>query len=498
MTSVPDILRKRAEKFPELIAIKIADDEEISYRNLNLLSSKIANFLLDNGLKKHDKVSVALSNAEGIFFCASYFGIQKAGGVFVPVNLRYSKEELLKQLVHSDSSFFFVSDESLFNAGDIDIKWLKTFKLSEIKKIIINYRDTDPMLPVMGHEPAEIIYTSGTTGISKGIVSTHGSLTAFDDAVWLPITSGKTFLNPVPLYTFAGITYMLTPLRLAMKMILMPKFDPHYFVELLEKEKVSSAYAVSSMWLLVLKEVDDLKNRDFSNLSFVQFGAAPMPPSAVLELCNIFPNANIINLYGLTEAGSTGCMMPPGAAKSHPGSVGIPLPPTEVKIIDEHGNMLSSGEIGEILLRGESSQRRSYYKDKASTDQVWINDGWVRTGDLGYLDKDGYLYLVDRKKDIIIRGGYNISSLEVEDALFQHPDIKEAAVVGIPHPVLTEDVVAYIVLKEGKEISEETLRNFLLKRLADYKVPRRYVILDQLPKNALGKILKRELRTYGQ
>ena len=493
MASIPDILRKRAEEYPENIAIKIdGKDEEITYKNLNSLSSKISNLLLKEGLKPQGKVSVAMTNADGIYYCASYFGIQKAGGVFVPVNVRYSREEMVKQLEHSESSFLISSDELMENWGDINTNNLITLKLSELKSLIENLDDKDIQIPIGENDTAEIIYTSGTTGVPKGVEVKHGSITAFDETPWLPLFAGKTFLHPVPVYTFAGMTYIVFPIRMAMRIVLMQKFEPKRFVELLEKEKVFSVYAVSSMWLLVLKEVQDLKNRDFSNLFFLQFGAAPMPPSAVIQLCEIFPTANIINLYGLTESGSTGCMIPPGEAKNRPTSVGKPLPPTEVKIVDDSGNSLPPGEIGEICLRGPSSQLRSYYKDSKSTDEVWTKDGWVKTGDLGYLDAEGFLYLVDRKKDIINRGGYKISSLEVEDAIYQHPAVKEVSVVGIPHPVLTEDIVAFVVPKT--ELTEEELKNFLQKKLADYKVPRRYYFLNELPKNPLGKVLKKDLR----
>ncbi len=500
MTIIPDLLRSRAREFPDNTAVQIEDGERRTFKELDVLSSKIANLLLKEGLKKQDKVSCAIPNAEGIYYIASYFGTQKAGGVFVPVNVRYSREEVEKQLTHSDTSFLLAEDGLLRGwgiAGDAGAAGrAKVLTLSRVKEMLGGLSGSDPEVQVNEDDPAELIYTSGTTGIPKGVMVTHHAITSFDETPWVQLFSGRTALHPVPLYTFAGMTMTVLPLRLGMKCILMKRFDAHRFADLLEKEQVFSVYAVSSMWLIVLKEVPDLKKRDFSNLLFLQFGAAPMPPSAVLELSDLFTQANVINLYGLTESGAAGYMMPFGEARSRPNSVGKPVDEnTEIRILDERGNALPPGQPGEILLRSRDLRtRRRYYKDDAATQQVWDTEGWVRTGDIGYVDGDGYLYLVDRKKDVINRGGYKISSLEVEDALFQHPSVKEVAVVGVPHPVLIEDCVAFIVAKEGREPTEEELRTFLLGKLADYKVPRQYHFMSELPKNAVGKVLKRELR----
>ncbi|MCL5277489.1 MAG: long-chain fatty acid--CoA ligase, partial [Deltaproteobacteria bacterium] len=336
MTIIPDLLRKRAREFPDSTAVQIEDQERITFRELDVLSSRIANLLLREGLRPHDKVSVAIPNAHGIFYVASYFGTQKAGGVFVPINVRYSREEVEKQVRHSDSSFLLVADELLKGWRITGAGSVRVLALSRAKELLEGVSGTDPDVRIEEDDPAEIIYTSGTTGIPKGVVVPHHSITSFDETPWVQLFSGKTSLHPVPLYTFAGMTMTVLPIRLGMKCILMKKFDAHRFVDLLEKEQVFSVYAVSSMWLIVLKEVPDLRKRDFSGLLFLQFGAAPMPPSAVLELSDIFTQANVINLYGLTESGAAGYMMPFGEARSRPNSVGKPVDEnTEIRIVDE-------------------------------------------------------------------------------------------------------------------------------------------------------------------
>jgi acyl-CoA synthetase (AMP-forming)/AMP-acid ligase II len=259
----------------------------------------------------------------------------------------------------------------------------------------------------------------------------------------------------------------------------------------MKREEVVMVYAVPFHLLSVMKE-KEFENAKIDHIRVIMFGTAPMPPWAVKALAEKLPNTWIMNLYGATEAGMAGCFLPPGMALQKPDSVGIPLPPTEVKICDDDGNEVPRGQKGEIWMRIPGVKPRRYFKDEESTKKVWTEDGWVKTGDIGYMDEEGYIYVVDRKKDIIIRGGFNISSAKVEGVISSHPKVLECAVVGVPHPLLGEDVFAFVVAKEN--LTEEEIKEFLKDKLADNEIPRYYEFVNELPINATCKVLKYELR----
>jgi acyl-CoA synthetase (AMP-forming)/AMP-acid ligase II len=231
---------------------------------------------------------------------------------------------------------------------------------------------------------------------------------------------------------------------------------------------------------------------DLSSVQMCSVGSAPLAPYVVERLQEKMPDALVSNNYGMTEAGSAYCVMPKGEAVKRPGSVGQIAPPAVVRIVDEHDQQLPPDVVGEVRLQMPGRQRE-YFEDPKATAEMW-RDGWLVTGDLGKLDEDGYLYIVGRSKDVIIRGGNNVHATDVEHALVQHDGVKEVAVVGVAHPVLGEDVVAFVVLHPGVRADPEELRAFGLEHLADYKVPRQFVFVDELPRNPTGKVVKSELR----
>jgi acyl-CoA synthetase (AMP-forming)/AMP-acid ligase II len=340
---------------------------------------------------------------------------------------------------------------------------------------------------------ADILYTSGTTGTPKGVACEHGNITFSTSAGVSALFRGATFLHAVPVFTFAGAhAMMLIPLRGGMTTVVQPKFDARRYLELVDEHRVAMSFAVPSMVQLMIAARRDASHA-LPSLRLLIYGTAPMPPTAIRRLPELFPNAMLVNLYGLTESGTAVCSLPPYEAQQRPTSVGKPVPPAEIKIAGDDGAPCAPDAPGEIWLRSPARPRR-YYRDDAATLATWTTDGWLRTGDIGYLDADGYLYLVDRKKDLIIRGGFNITAAEIENVLLEHPRVREAAVVGIPHDVLGEDTKAVVV---GDQITAAELEAFCRERLADYKVPRTYELVAALPRNALGKVLKRELRGGG-
>jgi acyl-CoA synthetase (AMP-forming)/AMP-acid ligase II len=230
---------------------------------------------------------------------------------------------------------------------------------------------------------------------------------------------------------------------------------------------------------------------DLTSLRMVSLGSAPLAPETFRRLQDRLPKAWVSNNWGMTEAGSAYCVLPPEEASRRIGSVGRPIPPMTVRIIGDEGDELAAGEVGELLVSNPGKERE-YFNDPEATREAW-RDGWLHTGDLARVDEDGYLYIVGRVKDVIIRGGNNVHASDVESVLLEYPGIREAAVAGVPHPVLGEDVAAWIVTVDGSNVDPEQLRGFLAERLSDYKIPRRIAFVEELPRNATGKVLKRAL-----
>jgi acyl-CoA synthetase (AMP-forming)/AMP-acid ligase II len=309
----------------------------------------------------------------------------------------------------------------------------------------------------------------------------------------MPIDKPISLLHSIPLATFLGTHGTQTLcLRLAVTNLLLPSFDATRFAALIDTERPAWIVMVPAHALLLI-ESGTLEQTDTSCVRMLIYGSAPMPHHAVQRLSASFPRATLMNGYGLTEGGTSVVTMPPGEALRRPGSVGRPVESDVVRVLDDSGAVVGSRTIGEVAIKVEAGQR-FYHNDPDATAATWRGD-WVQSGDLGYFDDDGFLYLVDRKKDVIVRGGYNVSSIEVESALHEHPDVIEAAVLGVPHRVLGQDVAAVVRLRDGGALDVATARDFLADRVADYKRPRRIVLCDgALPRTAMGKLDKEALR----
>ena len=291
---------------------------------------------------------------------------------------------------------------------------------------------------------ADILYTSGTTGRPKGVAVRHsnGSMIANVEPNW----SGGGWLHSSPLFTFAGIALVYTPMKLGLQVIYQPRFDADRWLRVVEEQRPVAVFLVPAMAHLLIDH-PRFDEADLSSVTMCSVGSAPLAPYVVERLQAKMPDALVSNNYGMTEAGSAYCIMPQGEAVKRPGSVGQIAPPAVVQIVDEHDQPLPPDVVGEVRLQMPGRQRE-YFNDPDATADTW-KDGWLITGDLGKLDADGYLYIVGRSKDVIIRGGNNVHATDVEHALVQHDAVKEVAVVGAPHPVLGEDVVAFVVLQPG-------------------------------------------------
>jgi acyl-CoA synthetase (AMP-forming)/AMP-acid ligase II len=293
-----------------------------------------------------------------------------------------------------------------------------------------------------------------------------------------------------PLFTFAGISFVYNPMKMGMTALYMPKFDAGAWLAAVERERPGAAFIVPAMAQLLIAH-PRFDSADLSSLWMCSLGSAPLAPNTLRRLQEKLPDATVSNGYGMTEAGPAYCSMPKEETSRRIGSVGQPMPPMEVRSVASDGSVLAPGEVGEIHIR-MPGREREYYNDPEATAATW-EDGWLHTGDLGYLDDDGYLYIVGRQKEVIIRGGNNIYATDIEGVLLEHPLVQEAAVVGVAHDVLGEDLAAFAVVRPGATLSADELQGFCAERLADYKVPRRITFLDELPRNATGKVLKHEL-----
>ena len=336
---------------------------------------------------------------------------------------------------------------------------------------------------------ADILYTSGTTGHPKAVAVRHdnSSLVPFSEPAW----NGGGWMHASPPYTFAGLSFVYTPMKLGMRGLYLPRFDAEQWLDAVEQERPVAVFLVPAMANLLLGH----PRFDTAALDSVQIctvGSAPLAPFVLERFQERMPTAMVSNNYGMTEAGSVYCLMPPGEAVKRPGSVGKPLPPAEVRCADPDGEAVAAGEVGQVLLR-IPGRPREYFDDPEATARTWV-DGWLVTGDLGRVDEDGYLYIVGRSKDVIIRGGNNIHPTDVEHVIELHPAVREVAVVGVAHPVLGEDVVAFVVLRPGAQAGPDDLRTHTLEQLAAYKVPRQWQFVDELPRNATGKVVKDKLR----
>jgi acyl-CoA synthetase (AMP-forming)/AMP-acid ligase II len=478
--TVRDDLRATAQRFPDRVAVHVDGIRTLSFAHWERRANAVARGLTARGVKRGDRVALLLDNAAAVDFHIGYVGAHRAGAAAVPINPRYAAREL--EHVVGDSA-----PTVLLSAGD---QLSRAQSLSSAVATVDDVADADDSaydVEITDDDLADVFYTSGTTGLPKGVASTHANTAA---TTLRPMESGGVLLHAIPLSTFTGVHGgLVTPLRLGITAFVQPAFSTERFAEIVEREQAQFLLMVPAQIALLLNS-GHLDGRDLTSVQTVMFGGAPTPPAQIDALAKALPNAILLNGYGLTEAGGSICVLPPGEAARRPGSVGKPLPGVRIRVVDETGADVATGEVGEILLHIAAGERR-YFNDPEATARTWEN-GWVHSGDLGRFDEDGFLYVVDRTKDMLIRGGYNIYSVEVESALHEHPDIVEAAVIGIPHPMLGQDVCAVIRQRDGTTPLEvEDLRAFLTDRLADYKQPRKVVrYAEPLPRNAMGKLDK--------
>jgi len=507
---LPESLRLMAESFGAETAYSIVDGGSITFAQWDGRANQVARTLVEAGISPDDRVGLQVSPENAVRWMVAYAAIHRAGGVAVPLNPRLARAEVGYMLAHAGArgvvadgdlvaqSLSLASDPA--GASSVAVVLDATDPVpveggQDSPARLLTWEealaaDDDPFqVPRAEDDLADILYTSGTTGRPKGVAVRHvnASLVPLSEPSW----SGGAWLHASPMFTFAGLAFVYNPLKLGLRGIYQPRFDAGRWLEVVEAERPVAVFLVPAMTHLLLDH-PRFDEADLSSITICAVGSAPLAPFVIERLQEKMPEAMVNNNYGMTEAGSVYCITPKGEALRRPGSVGQPVPPAEVRIVDDHGTELRIGDVGEVRLR-IPGRTREYFGDPGATADTWV-DGWLITGDLGRVDEDGYLYIVGRSKDVIIRGGNNIHAADVEHVILSHDTVAEAAVVGDAHPVLGEDVVGFVVLRPGADIDGETLRVFCLEQLADYKVPRRWIFVSELPRNATGKVVKAELR----
>jgi len=504
--NVGSLLFTNAVRFPKKIAL-VEGERRVSYSDLNRRVNKLANKLLALGVQKWDKASLYLNNS--IEFAEIYFALSKLGVIVVPINFRIKGNELLHIVLHSDSTLLFFNDMTRQNVDSLrtDLESIEKFIFVGnnpsdwyilYKELFDGSSQDEPPIFVSEEDIHSICYTSGTTGLPKGAVITN--LNIFIHHYYVTssefgVTRDDIFLATTPLSQRIGWGKLINSIALGCTLVIMRSFDAEETMRIVEKERVTILSIVPTIGRLIL-QLPHLETYDTRSLKMFFVTGEAFPVEVKRGLMEKFPHVKIVSYFASTEAAIITSMIHENIL-TKPTSVGHLLPGVEIKIVDDDGKEVPFGEVGEIITKcgkpGMFSIMKEYYKDPVQTQEAFIGE-WLKTGDMGKFDNEGYLYIVDRKKDMIISGGFNIYSREVEDILESNEKIAEVAVIGVPDKTYGEAVKAFILLKQGVKATEEEMIEYCKANLASYKKPKYIEFVSILPRNSVGKVLKYKLR----
>src|SRR5215211_6975095 len=497
-SNLAGILTETAAEHGDRPALKL-DDAVVTYSQLDDSSARVAALLRDKGIEPGDRVGIMLPNVP--YFGVIYYGVLRAGGVVVPMNPLLKGREVKFYVEDPGAKLLFAwgdFEEAAAKGAEEGGAELILVKPGEFEQLVAGYEPDTEVAERADDDTAVLLYTSGTTGTPKGAELTHDNLRANCEISARKLAQASeedVLLGALPLFHSFGQTCGLNAaVSVGACLSMIPRFDPGKALEIIERDGVTIFQGVPTMYHAMLNH-EGREDVDVSGLRACMSGGAAMP----VEVMKAFEEAfgcQVLEGYGLSETSPVASFNHPEKERK-PGSIGTPIEGVEMKLVDDEGNDVEgTGEeaVGEIAIRGHNIMKGYWNKDDA-TKEVLDSDGWFRTGDMAYMDDDGYFFIVDRKKDMIIRGGYNVYPREIEEILYEHPAVSEAAVIGVPDESMGEEVGAAVVLKEGAEASADEIRAFVKERVAAYKYPRKiWFPEDGLPKGPTGKILKREIK----
>lgn len=498
-----EIVARSSRTYPDRRAL-IEGERTLTYRQYNSLANRYANALREMGVQPGEKVAVWMYNC--IEMTALMVGITKIGGVAVPLNFRYSPEEAQYVLADSES-VVAIADPEFADALRSIHGQLPAVRACVIKgetghgfiplSALEEAGDAEPLVEIRSEDPALLLYTSGTTGRPKGAVLSH--LAVVTSATSIPTVTGfrngDVYLNVVPLFHVGFICFFMAHILLAGTVVVLRAFDPVAAMEAIQRHKVTTVWFVPTMAIAFLNH-PKLAEYDCSSIRIWNSAGSALPTRVRNQILEYLPQVRVNDVFGMTETASVTTVLCHEDGVRKTASVGLPIPTVEIRVVDENDQDVPRGEVGEIVYRGPVVMTE-YHRNPAATAET-LRGGWFHSGDLVRQDEEGFVYLVDRKKDMIISGGENIYPREVEEVLFKHHAVLEAAVIGVPDPHWGESVKALVVLKQGRDATGEELIEFCKEHVASYKKPRSVELVPSLPRNASGKILKHELRRqYG-
>jgi long-chain acyl-CoA synthetase len=486
-------LTDRAANDGSRIALRL-DDVELSYATLDAASARVAGMLRTKHVAPGDRVGIMLPNVP--HFAVVYYGVLRAGAIAVPMNVLLKDREIRHYLDDSGAKVVLAwgdfAGEARRGAEQAGAECAPV-EPGEFERLLSAAEPATGVIQCAPEDTAVILYTSGTTGTPKGAELTHANLSRNCEvaADTFGLTETDVVFGALPLFHAFGQTSCLNAaVRVGACVTLLPRFDPAKALGIIARDRVTVFEGVPTMYTAMLHDpaADTI---DASSLRLCASGGAALPIEVLRSFEERF-DCKILEGYGLSETSPVASFNLPDRERKA-GSIGMPMPGIEMKIVDSDGNELPPGEVGEIVIRGHNVMK-GYWKRPDATAQAIDRDGWFHSGDLGRVDEEGYFFIVDRLKEMIIRGGYNVYPREIEEVLYEHPAVQDAAVIGVPHSELGEEVTAAVTLKRGEDVSADDLRAYVKQRVAAYKYPRVVSIVDELPKGPSGKIVKREIQ----
>jgi len=484
-------LAETARAHTERAAVRVGD-AAMTYRELDEASARVAGLLRGHGFKPGDRAGIMLPNVTE--FPVVYYGVLRAGGVVVPMNPLLKSREVAYYLGDSGAELLFAwyafADEAR-GAGQLNAEPIVVDQAGFpdlLASVAPDYQVADRD----SQDTAVLLYTSGTTGQPKGAELTHGNLVSNTEVIRADIvgaTPDDVIFGGLPLFHAFGQTAALNvAVASGACLTLLPRFDAETALRIIAGHRVTVFEGVPTMYVALL-HAPDRADYDTSALQRCFSGGAALPVEVLRGFEEAF-GCMVLEGYGLSETSPVASCNHPDRERK-PGSIGTPIRDVRMRVVDTDGREVPQGEVGEIVIRGPNVMKGYWHRPEATAEA--LRDGWFHTGDLARVDKDGYFYIVDRKKDLIIRGGYNVYPREIEELLYRHPAVAEAAVIGVPHPALGQEVGAAVTLRPGAAITAEALREYVRALVAAYKYPRHLWVAEELPKGPSGKILKREI-----